>query len=120
AIDWIAARHNRRRLFAVGREVAEVLLDALNALLVVGDLEVPHAGLSAVHAGASELLLGDVLADSGTHEMWPGQRHRAPPLDHRDEVGQAGDVRGARRTWPHQRGHLWHHAAHHDLLAEQG
>ena len=35
---------------------------ALDALLVVGDLEVADARLARVHARAAELLLGDVLA----------------------------------------------------------
>ena len=95
------------------------MLDALDALLVVGDLHVAHARLAAVHARAAELLLGDVLADGRAHEVRPGERHRAAALDHRHEVGQAGDVGGAGRARSHQRGDLRDHAAHHDLLAEQ-
>ena len=49
----------------------------------------------------------------------PGERHRAAALDHRHEVGEAGDVGGAGGARPHQRGDLRDHAAHHDLLAEQ-
>ena len=90
-----------------------------DALLVVGHLEVADARLAAVHARAAELLLRDVLADRRAHEVRPGERHRAAALDHRDEVGQAGDVRGARRARAHQRRDLRDHAAHHDLLAEQ-
>ena len=72
-----------------------------------------------MHARAAELLLGDVLADGGAHEVRAGERHRAAALDHRHEVGEARDVGGAGRARAHQRGDLRDHAAHHDLLAEQ-
>ena len=51
--------------------------------------------------------------------MRPGQRHRAAALDHGHEVGQPGDVGGARRARPHERGDLRDDAAHHHLLAKQ-
>ncbi len=72
-----------------------------------------------MHARAAEFLLGDLLADRGTHEVRTGERHRAAALDHRHEVREAGDVGGAGRARTHQRGDLRDHAAHHDLLAEQ-
>src|SRR5215212_6046239 len=109
----------RRRHLAVRREERQVLLDARDALLIVGHLEVADARLAAVHARAAELLLRDVLADRGTHEVRAGQRHRAAALDHRDEVGESGDVGGARRARAHQRGDLRDHAAHHHLFFEQ-
>ena len=68
---------------------------------------------------AAELLLGHVLAGHRLGQVRAGERHRAAALDHRHEVGQAGDVGGARRARAHQRGDLRDHAAHHDLLAEQ-
>ena len=100
-------------------EERQILADARDALRVVGDLEVAHAGLAAVHAGTAELLWRDLLADRGAHEVRAGQRHRALPGHHRHEVRQAGDVRRARRARTHQRGHLRDDAAHHHLLAEQ-
>ena len=72
-----------------------------------------------MHARAAEFLLGDVLADGGLHEVRTRERHRAAALDHRHEVGEAGNVGGAGGARPHQRGDLGDHAAHHDLLAEQ-
>ena len=51
--------------------------------------------------------------------MRPGERHRTAALHHRHEVGETGDVGGAGRARPHQRGDLRDHAARHDLLAEQ-
>ena len=111
AVDRVLGRHDRRRLLAVLREVAQVLLDPLDALLVVGDLEVADPRLAAVHARAAELLLGDVLADRRPHQVRSGQRHRPAPLDHRHEVGQPRDVRRAGRARPHQRRDLRDHAA---------
>ena len=88
-------------------------LIALDALLVVGHLEVADARLAAVHARAAQLLLGDVLADGRLHEVRPGERHRAAALDHRHEVGQARDVGGAGRAGAQQRRDQRDHAAHH-------
>ena len=51
--------------------------------------------------------------------MGPGEGHRPATLDHRHEVCKARDVGGAGRARAHQRRHLWDHAAHHHLLAEQ-
>ena len=101
AVDGVVDGPHRRRFLAVRREEREVLPDARDALLVVGHLEVADAGLAAVHARPAELLLRDVLADRGAHEVRPRERHRAAALDHRHEVGQPGDVRRARpRTDP--------------------
>ena len=119
AVDRVAARKQRRRGFAVLRHVGEVGLDLRDALLVACDLHVADAGLAAVHARAAQFLLGDVLPDRRAHEMRPGERHRAAPLDHRHEVGEPGDVCGPGRARAHQRGDQRDHAAHHDLLAEQ-
>src|SRR3712207_7638079 len=52
----------------------------------------------SVHARAAELLLRDVLADRGAHEVRARERHRPAALDHRDEVGEARDVRGDRKS----------------------
>ena len=49
----------------------------------------------------------------------PADGDRAGALHHRHEVREAGDVRRARRAWPHHRRDLRNHAAHHHLLAEQ-
>ena len=103
----------RRRLLAVAAAgTTGTRLIACDALLVVGDLEVADARLAAVHARAAELLLRDVLADRGAHEVRAGQRHRAAALDHRHEVGQARDVGGAGRARAHQRRDLRDDAAH--------
>jgi hypothetical protein len=72
-----------------------------------------------VHARAAELLLGDVLADRGAHEVRTGQRHRAAALDHRNEVGQPGDIGGAGRARAHQSRDLRDDPGGHDLLSEQ-
>ena len=87
-------------------------LIACDALLVGADLEVADAGDPGVDARAAQLLLGDVLAGHRLREVRAGQRHRAAALHHRHEVGQPGDVRGARRAGAHQRRHLRDHAAH--------
>ena len=79
----------------------------------------PTPRLAAVHARAAELLLRDVLADRRAHEVRPGERHRAAALDHRHEVGEPGDVGGARRARAHQRRDLRDDAARDDLLAEE-
>ena len=70
-------------------------------------------------ARAAELLLGHVLARDRLREVRPGERHRAAALHHRHEVGEPGDVGRAGCARAHERGHLRHDAAHHDLLAEQ-
>ena len=70
-------------------------------------------------ARAAQLLLGHVLAGDRVRQVRAGQRHRAAALDHRHEVGQAGDVGGARGAGPHQRGDLRDDPAHRHLLAEQ-
>src|SRR4051794_9865694 len=119
AVDRIGRLAARRRLAVVRRGVRQVLADARDALLVVGHLEVADAGLAAVHARAAELLLRDVLADRGADEVRAGERHRAPPAHHRHEVREAGDVRGARRARPHERGDLRDDAARDNLLAEE-
>ena len=119
ALDRVGRRAPRRRLAVVGGHVRQVLLDARDALLVVGHLEVADARLAAVHARAAELLLRDVLAHRRAHEVRAGERHRAAALDHRHEVGQPGDVGGARRARAHERRHLRDDAAHDDLLAEE-
>jgi hypothetical protein len=72
AVVGVGALAHRRRLLAVGREEAQVLPDARDALGVVGHLEVADARRAAVHPRAAQLLLGDVLAHRGAHEVWTG------------------------------------------------
>ena len=101
------------------REVREVVPHDPEALVVVGDLEVGDAADLRVHRGAAHLLLGDVLADRGLHQVAAAERHRRRALHHRHEVGERGDVRGAGRAVTDHRGDHRHDAAHRDLLAEQ-
>ena len=106
-------------LLAVRAEERQVALDRVDALLVGVDLEVAHAGHARVDARAAQLLLGHVLAGDRLGQVRAGERHRAAALDHRHEVGQAGDVGGAGGARAHQRRDLRDHAARHHLLAEQ-
>src|SRR5437667_295626 len=53
AVDRVGARNHRSALLAVLRHVGQVVLDRLDAGLVVGDLEVPHARLAGVYARAA-------------------------------------------------------------------
>ncbi len=110
---------HRRLLLAVRREVGEVVLDGLDALLVVLHLEVADARLAAVDLGAAELLHRDVLAGDGLGQVGAGERHRALADDHRHEVREARDVGGARGAGAHHRRDHRDHARHHDLLLEQ-
>ena len=64
-------------------------------------------------------MLGDVLVRHRLDERGPAERERALVRDHRHEVGEARDIRGAGGAGADHRGDLRHHAAHHDLLAEQ-
>jgi hypothetical protein len=57
AVDRIGPRPGRAAAPRSAREEGEVLLDASDALLVVGHLEVADTRLAAVHARAAELLL---------------------------------------------------------------
>ncbi len=118
-VDRVRDGPDRGALFAVLRHEREVLLDPLDALLVVGDFHVPHAGLAAVHARAAEFLLGDVLADGRPDQVRAGERHRAAALDHRHEVGEARDVGGSCGARPHQGGDERDDPAHDHLFAEQ-
>ena len=93
-----------------------ILLDALG---VVGDLQIRHPRLARVHATAAELLRCDVLTDGGAHQVRSCQRHRAAPLDHQHEVGEPRDVGGTGRARSHHGGDLRHDPAHHDLVAKQ-
>ena len=68
---------------------------------------------------AAHLLLRDVLAGHGLHEVRPAQRHRAEALHHRHEVGEPGDVRGARRAGPSIAATCGTTPHIDDLLAEQ-
>jgi hypothetical protein len=103
ALHRIGTRTHRRRLVAVCREVGQIPADRLDAVPVVGGLEVADARAPAVHAGAAELLGAHLLADRRAHEVRARERHRAAPGDHRDEVGETGDVGGARGARPHHR-----------------
>ena len=96
AVDRVRGLADRRLLLAVGREERQVRLDRLDALAIVGDLEVADARLAAVDLGAAEVLHADVLAGDRLHEMRAGERHRALSDDHRHEVGEPRDVGGAR------------------------
>ena len=83
-----------------------------DALLVVGDLEVADARLAAVHARAAELLLRDVLADRGAHEVRARRAPSSPrPLTIGTKSARPGDVGGARRARAHQRRDLRDDAA---------
>ena len=57
-----------------------------------------HAALAGVHAGASQLLLGHVLAGHGLHYLGTGQEHEGDALGHDDEVGQGRGVNGTTGT----------------------
>ena len=109
----------RWRLLAAGGKEGEIGADRRDAVLVGIHLEVAHPGYARVHARPAELLLGHVLAGHRLRQVGAGQRHRAPPLDHRHEVGEAGDVGRARRAGAHQRGHLRDHPTGDHLLAKE-
>ncbi len=102
-----------------GREVGEVVLDDLDALLVVLHLEVADARFAAVDLGAAEVLHRDVLAGDRLGQVGAGERHRALADHHRHEVRERRDVGGARGAGPEHRGDHRDHARHHDLLLEE-
>src|SRR5262249_47657215 len=47
------------------------------------------------------------------------QGHAAGALDHRHEVGEAGNVSGAGSAGSHHGGHLWDHPRHRHLVVEE-
>ena len=100
-------------------EEREVVAHDAQALLVVGDFEIGDTRDLGVHRGATHLLLGHVLAHRGLDEMPAAERHRRRALHHRHEVGEPGDIRGARRAvTEHRRDHR-DDTAHRHLLAEE-
>ena len=61
---------------------------------------------------AAELLLADVLTRHRLDQRRPAERQRADVLHHRHEVGEARDIRGARRARADHRRDLRDDAAH--------
>src|SRR5207253_8148278 len=101
-------------------EVGQVPAHHLQALGVVGHLEIRYPACAVVDLGAAHLLLGDVLAGGGLDQVPASESHGGGALYHGDEVGQGGDVGGARRAVPeHGRDH-GDDSAHRDLLPEEG
>ena len=72
-----------------------------------------------MHLAAAELVLGDVLPHHALHQVRPADGHAGGALHHRHEVGEPGNVGGARRSRTQHRGNLRHHAGEDHLLAEQ-
>ena len=110
---------DRRRLAGCAREERQVARARPRGTPRRRDLEVGDAADLGVHLGAAHLLLGDVLPGRRLHQVATAERHRRRALDHRDEVGERGDVRRARRAVAEHRRDLRHDARQRHLLAEQ-
>src|ERR1041384_4351221 len=101
------------------RHVREIFLHEVDARRVRLDLDITDATRRRMNLGTAELLLADLLARNGLHERRPTEGQRTDVLHHRDEVGEAGDVRRSGSTGPHHRGDLRHDTAHDDLFAKK-
>ena len=107
-------------LVAVRREEREVLLHPRDARRVARELAVADAadlgsGPSSRRAPARVMSSPTAALTSGG----PPSAIEPTALDHRHEVGEARDVRGAGRAGADHRRDLRDDAAHDDLLAEQ-
>ncbi len=94
------------------------MLGELDGLLVVAGEQVAHAGDGAVHAGPAHLLQADLLPHDHLGHAGAAEIHRRVPLDHDDDVGEAGDVGTAGRAGAEEAADLGHLARERDLVVE--
>src|SRR6058998_1333195 len=100
AVRRITGLRKRRRPGVARRQIGQEAAHRGDAFLVALDLVVADAGLVAVDLRAAHVMVADLLAGRGLDEARAAQRHRGRVLDHGHEIGEAGDVGGARGAGP--------------------
>ena len=102
----------------VRREVGEVALGQVDALLVRLHEEVADARDAGVHLRAAHLLERDLLADHHLGHARRAEVHRGVAVAHDHHVAEGGDVGAARGARAEQHAHLRHDARHLHLGVE--
>ena len=119
AVRRVRAGGHRGLLSVVQGEVAQELLDLVDAVLVGGRHEVGHAALGVVRHGAAELHGGHLLAHDGLDDLGARDEHLGVFLVHHvDEVHERGRVDGASGRGSHDGAHLRDDARGHSVAVE--
>ncbi len=106
------------RFVTGGRQVGEVALGDLDALLVGLDEHVPATRDAGVHARPAHLLERDLLADHHLGHARRAEVHRGVALAHDHDVAEGRDVGAAGGARAEQHADLRHHAGEFDLVVE--
>src|SRR5438094_8362288 len=110
---WRIAGYNQWRLLRVARgKVGQEAANHGDALHVVRHLVVSDARFIAVHLRPAHFVVGHVLPGRRLHQARSAECHRRRFLHHRNEIGEAWDVRGPAAAGPHHAGDLRNHPAH--------
>ena len=110
--------HAGRVFFAVLWNVAQYLLEVIEAGHIVGAGEMRHTAFGAVGRSTSKLFGAYLFVGHGFHYVRSGHEHVRAAFDHEDEIGQGRRVHSTAGARTHDGAELGHHTAGHNVAVE--